>query len=106
MLILARSARKSSRQAVTQRRAAWAEDGDGHVEAVLPGLVADPAAAQEIDVVRAVHEVFHRGRPVGGNAGGEAVEDAPVDAVRIVIGLEQERQSGATSTAALTGPGP
>jgi hypothetical protein len=32
------------------------------------------------------------GRPVGRDAGGEAVEDAPVDAVRIVSGLEQERQ--------------
>ena len=41
--------------------------GDGDVEAVLPRLVADPAAAQEIDVVGVVQEVFHRGRPVGGD---------------------------------------
>jgi hypothetical protein len=65
---------------------------DGHVEAVLPGLVADPAAAQEIDVVGAVHEVFHRRRPVGGDARPDVVENAAVNAVRIVVGREQERQ--------------
>ena len=32
--------------------------GEGDVEAVLPRLVADPAAAQEIDVVGVVQEVF------------------------------------------------
>jgi hypothetical protein len=37
--------------------------GGGDVEAVRPRLVADPAAAQEIDVVGVVHEVFHRRRP-------------------------------------------
>src|SRR6202042_2838836 len=41
---------------------------DGHVEAVLPGLVADPAAAQEIYVVAAVHEGLHRRRPVSGDS--------------------------------------
>src|SRR5580700_6940514 len=58
--------------------------GDGDVEAVLPGLVADPAAAQEIDVVGAVQEVFHRGRPVSGDTRRQAVEDVPFDAVGIV----------------------
>src|SRR5271169_5900535 len=66
--------------------------GQGGVEAVLPGLVADPAAAQEIDVVGVVHEVFHRGRPVGRDPRGEAVEHGPVNTVGAVIGLEQERQ--------------
>ena len=50
--------------------------GDGDVEAVLPRLVADPAAAQEIDVVGAVHEVFHRRRPVRGDSRRDAVENA------------------------------
>src|SRR6202035_4052530 len=66
--------------------------GEGDVGAVLPGLVADPAAAQEIDVVGVVQEVFHRGWPVGGDSRGEAVEDAAVDAAGIAGGLEQEGQ--------------
>jgi hypothetical protein len=55
-------------------------------------LVADPVPAQQIDVVGAVQEVLHRGRPVSGDTRGGAVEDAAVDAVRIVVRLEQERQ--------------
>jgi hypothetical protein len=63
-----------------------------HVEAVLPRLIADPAAAQQVDVVGAVHEVLHRGRPVGGDPRRDALENAAVDAVTIVGRLEQERQ--------------
>jgi len=66
--------------------------GDGHVEAVLPRLVADPAAAQEIDVVGLVQQVFHRGRPVSRDTRRDAVENAAVNAFRIVVRLEQERQ--------------
>jgi hypothetical protein len=66
--------------------------GDGHVEAVLPCLVADPAAAQEIDVVRAVHEVFHRRWPVSGDSRRDAVKNAPVNTFGVVVGLEQEGQ--------------
>jgi hypothetical protein len=66
--------------------------GDGDVEAVLPRLVADPGAAQEIDVLGVVQEVFHRGRPVGGDTRRETLENAPVNAFRTVVRLEQERQ--------------
>jgi hypothetical protein len=66
--------------------------GDGDVEAVLPRLVADPAAVEDIDVVGAVEEVFHRGRPIGRDTRHDALENAAVDAVRIVVRLEQEGQ--------------
>jgi hypothetical protein len=92
ILILARSARKSSWQAVTQLRVAWADAEMATWKLFCQGLVADPAAVQEIDVVGAVREVFHRGWPVSGDTRREAVEDAAVDAVGAVVGLGQERQ--------------
>jgi hypothetical protein len=39
-----------------------------------------------------VHEVLHRRRPVGRDTRHGAVENAAVNAVRIVVRLEQERQ--------------
>src|SRR5689334_14764598 len=92
MLIVARSPRKSSRQAVTHLRAAWADAKMATLEAVLPRLVADPVPAEEIDAVGAVQEVLHPGRPVSGETCRQAVEYAAVNAVRAVVRLEQERQ--------------
>ena len=66
--------------------------GDGHVKAVLPCLVADPAAVQEIDVVGAVQEVFHRRRAVSDDSRRDAVENAPLNTFGAVVGLEQEGQ--------------
>jgi NADPH:quinone reductase len=66
--------------------------GDGRIKAVLPGLVADPAAVQDIDVVGAVQEVFHRRRAVSGDSRRNAVEDAPLNTLGAVVRLEQEGQ--------------
>jgi hypothetical protein len=106
MLTLARSPRKSSRQAVTQPRVAWAGGGDGDVEAVLPRLVADPAAAEEIDVVGVVQEVFHRRRPVGGDTHRDGVETLRSIPSGLSSVLSRKGGSGGTRTAALTRSGP
>jgi hypothetical protein len=60
--------------------------GDGGVKAVLPGLVADPASAQKIDVVGTVHEVFHRRRPAGRDPRLHAIENGPVNAIWAIGG--------------------
>jgi hypothetical protein len=76
--------------------------GDGGIKAVLPGLVADPAAAQEIDVVGAVQEGFIA---AGRSATIRAV--MPSKTLRSIpsglsFALSRKGSSGATRTAALT----
>lgn len=47
---------------------------DSNMEAVLPGLVADAAAAEEVDVVVAVQVCLDRGRPVKSEFDEEVVD--------------------------------
>src|SRR6266511_2047731 len=56
---------------------------EGRLEAVLPCLVADVAAAEEVDVVGLVEEGLGRGGPVGGDLGQELLDHAAVNAVRV-----------------------
>jgi hypothetical protein len=67
----------------------------GDVEARLPGLVADAGATELVDVVEVVEEVFEVGVPVGLRRRHETVEDALVDTLGVVVGLEQERRDRA-----------
>jgi len=62
------------------------------MEAVLPGLVADAAAAEEVDVVVAVQVCLDRYRPVKSEFDEEIVEDGPVSSVRVRVGPGQERR--------------
>src|SRR6266540_231121 len=62
---------------------------EGRLEAVLPCLVADVAAAEEVDVVGLVEEGLGRGGPVGGDLGQELLDHAAVNAVRVAGRLEQ-----------------
>jgi len=59
---------------------------DGDVETVLPGLVADPDAAKQADVVGPIQVGLDRSRPVGGDLTDELVQDVTVDPVRVVAG--------------------
>jgi hypothetical protein len=65
---------------------------DGSVEAVLPCLVADPAAAEQVDVVVLVEVGLDSRRPVGGELEEEVVEDVPVGPLRVGGGPGQERR--------------
>src|SRR5229473_8449149 len=84
---------------VLQPRGCAAEGGprrgpDGDVEAVLPGLVADVAAAEEVDVVELVEEGLRRGWPVVADIGHKLVEDAAVNPLRVVAGPQEEWRQG------------
>src|SRR4029077_15635593 len=48
---------------------------DGDIEAVLPRLVADPGAGEDVDVVEVVEEVLEVGRSVSDDRGLDVVED-------------------------------
>jgi len=65
---------------------------DGGVEAVLPRLVADPAAAEQVEVVVPVQVRLDSRRAVGGEFNEEIVVDAPVSPVRVGGGPGQERR--------------
>jgi hypothetical protein len=60
------------------------------VEAGLPRAVADPAAAEHVDVVEVVEELLEVGVAVVDYRRLDALEDLAVDASRVVLALEQD----------------
>jgi len=63
-----------------------------HRERGLPRGLADPGAAQDIDVEEVVEEVFEIRRPVRHDRGLDALEHLAVHALGVVLGLEQVRR--------------
>src|SRR5438552_8370682 len=67
----------------------------GDVEAGPPRLLADPVRCELVDVVEIVEEVLEVGVAVLDDRGLDALEHLTVDALGIVVGLEQERRNRA-----------
>src|SRR6266849_10404178 len=62
----------------------------GDIEAPLPGLVADPVRCELVDVVEVVEEILEVGVAVLDDRGLDVLENLTVDALWVVLGLEQE----------------
>jgi hypothetical protein len=88
--IFATSPRKSVAQVATQSYVPFAEAPIVD-EAGLHGLRADARAQQDVGVVEGLEEVREVGRTIGRDRRSCFVEDALLDALRVVVGLEQER---------------
>src|SRR2546428_4004445 len=62
-----------------------------HDEARVPRLIADPGGGELVDVVEVVEELLEVGVPVLDDCGLDVGEDLAVDALGVVVRLQQER---------------
>ena len=65
---------------------------DRNIEARLPGTVADPGAAEDVEVVEVVEEALEERVAILDDRRLDPFEDLTVDALRVVVGLEHERR--------------
>jgi hypothetical protein len=66
----------------------------GDLEARLPRLLADAVGRKRVDVAEVVEEALEERVAVLADRRLELLEDLPVDALRVVVALEQERREG------------
>ena len=59
--------------------------GERDIEAVLPRLIADPGAGEDVDVVGVVEEALEVGGSVSDDRGLDVVEDRLLDTVGVVL---------------------
>ena len=90
--IFGRSPRKSVSHVSTHAYEANGDAAGGDVEARLPRLLADPLRHQLVDVVEVVEEVLEPGVAVLGDRSLDLLEDLSVDALRVVVRLQQVRR--------------
>ena len=86
----ARSLRKSSCHAGTQARLAVAEAARRDIPARLDGLFADALAQQAIGVVEILEKLGEERVTVRGDGLLDTLEDAAIDAFRILRRLQEE----------------
>jgi hypothetical protein len=68
--------------------------GGGDLEAGQPGLLADAVGREHVDVVEVVEEVLEECVAVFDDGRLHVLEHLPVDALGVVVALEQKRWDG------------